>query len=305
MATGTTGLGELRAPLGERLLPYGLNIPAILLLLGLVAYPMGLSFWLSLHKVSFRRLDAGEFVGLGNYFQALTSAEFANAVSVTFRFAALSVPLIVITGLGLALLLNAPLRGRAILRALVLVPWAIPPIANATLWQLLFDSHVGAVNGALLQAGLIASYQAFMVQPDFALIVVVLAHTWNHVPLAAIIFLAALQAIPRDLYEAARIDRASALRSFWSITVPWLLRPALVILILQTMGALRAFDLLYVLTGGGPGNATTTVAWLTYQKTFVFLDVGMGSAYAYILMLITFVMAIIYIRSIYTRGDIE
>jgi multiple sugar transport system permease protein len=123
--------------------------------------------------------------------------------------------------------------------------------------------------------------------------------------MATIILLAALQAIPRDLYEAAMIDRTSRWRVLWRITMPWLLRPILIVVILQTMGALRAFDLFYVLTGGGPGNSTTALAWLTYQTSFVYLDLGMGSTYSYVIMGITLIMALVYFGGLYKHGDVE
>jgi multiple sugar transport system permease protein len=294
-----------RLPLWPRLFPYWLNLPAILILLGLVAYPVGLAFWISLHGMSFRRPKSFPFVGLDNYAAALKSPEFASALSVTLKFSIASVLLIVLIGLALALLLNVPAKGRGLLRALVLVPWAIPPIVNATLWQLIFDSHVGAFNGLLLQLGIIDRYHAWLIEPNMALLIVVLAHAWNHVPLATIILLSALQAIPRELYEAALVDRTSRWRVLYAITLPWLLRPIMIVMILQTMGALRAFDLFYVLTGGGPGNSTTALAWLTYQTSFVYLDVGMGSTYSYIIMIITFAVALVYIRGFNKRGDVE
>jgi multiple sugar transport system permease protein len=277
----------------------------MLVLLALVAYPVGLSFWISLHKMNLRKPKSFPFVGLDNYFTALTSPEFLAALGVTLKFAVAAVGLIVVIGVGLALLLNSDIKGRGILRALVLVPWAIPPIVNATLWQLIFDSHIGAFNGLLLQLGLIDAYRAWLIDPNVALLVVVLAHAWNHVPMATIILLAALQAIPRDIYEAAMIDRTSRWRVFWRITMPWLLRPILIVVILQTMGALRAFDLFYVLTGGGPGNSTTALAWLTYQTSFVYLDLGLGSTYSYVIMAITLLMAVIYFGGLYKHGDVE
>lgn len=289
----------------DAIFPYALNLPAILILLGLIAYPIGLSFWISLHGKNLRRPRDFPFVGLDNYLNALHSPEFTAALGVTLTFAAAAVVLIVVLGLGLALLLNAEVRGRALLRALVLVPWAVPPIINATLWRLIFDSHVGAFNGLLLQLGLIDSYQSWLIDPKLAMVVVVLAHAWNHVPLAAIIILAALQAIPRELYEAAAIDRTSRRRIFGRITLPWLIRPILIVMILQTMSALRAFDLFYVLTGGGPGNATTVLAWLTYRTSFVNLDLGTGSAYSFVIMTITLLIAGIYIGGLYRHGDVE
>jgi multiple sugar transport system permease protein len=287
------------------LFPYALNLPAMVVLFGLVAYPVGLSLWVSLHRFSLRRPTVFPFVGLDNYRSAVSSPEFLSALGVTLKFAAASVLLTVAIALALALLLNVDVKGRAVLRALLLVPWAIPPIVNATVWQLIFDSHIGAFNGLLFQLGLIDKYQSWLTDPNIALVVVILAHTWNHVPMATIILLAALQAIPRELYEAAVVDRASRWRILRRITLPWLFRPILVVMILQTMAALRAFDLIYVLTGGGPGDSTTVLAWLTYQTSFVYLNLGMGTAYSYVIMIITFVVALFYIGGLYTRGDVE
>jgi multiple sugar transport system permease protein len=304
-AIGLPGATAMVSRWRAALFPYALNLPAMVLLFGLVAYPVGLSFWVSLHRMNLRRPNVFPFVGLENYSTALGSNEFLGALGVTLKFAAASVLLILAGALALALLLHVESKGRAVLRALVLVPWAIPPIVNATVWQLIFDSHIGAFNGLLLQLGLIDHYRSWLTDPDIALLVVILAHVWNHVPMATIILLAALQAIPRELYEAAVVDQATRWRSFRHITLPWLFRPILVVMILQTMAALRAFDLFYVLTGGGPGNSTTVLAWLTYQISFVYLNIGLGSAYSYVIMLITFAVALFYIRGLYTRGELE
>ncbi|HTJ57115.1 MAG TPA: sugar ABC transporter permease [Devosiaceae bacterium] len=301
LANGASG----QPPIWRRLFPYWLNLPSIVILLGLVAYPVGLSFWISLHSMSFRRPNRFPFVGLDNYLTALVSPEFLSGLVVTLKFSIASVLLIVVLGLALALLLNVPARGRGLLRALILVPWAIPPIVNATLWQLIFDPHVGAFNGLLVQLGLISHYQSWLTDPNLALVIIIIAHAWNHVPLATIILLAALQAIPRELYEAAMVDRTSRWRVLRAITLPWLLRPIMIVMILQTMGAVKAFDLFYVLTGGGPGNSTTSLAWLTYQTTFVYLNAGMGAAYSYIIMFITLLVALVYLRGLYKRGDVE
>lgn len=289
----------------ERFFPWALNTPAMLVLLGLIAYPIGMSFWISLHADNLRKPHKFPFVGLSNYATALGSSDFRSALLVTAEFAIASVLLTVLAGLGIAMLLNLNIRGRAVLRALVLIPWAVPPIINATLWRLIYDSHIGALNGALYQFGFIHKYVSWLVDPTMSKVLVVVAHVWNHVPLATIILLAALQAIPRDLYEAAKVDRASPWRAFRRITLPWLLRPMMIVIILETMASLRAFDLFYVLTAGGPGNSTTVLAWLTYRTAFVNLDLGLGSAYSYVLMAITLVIALIYIRGLNRRGDVS
>jgi multiple sugar transport system permease protein len=282
-----------------------LNAPAILVVLGLIAYPVGYSLWISLHNYNINQPDGFTFAGVQNYAEALGSDVFRSSLVVTAQFGAGAVALVVLIGLGLALLLNRDIPGRGVLRALMLVPWAIPPIINAALWRLIFDSHTGALNGLLYELGIISHYQSWLVQPNVSLVMVVIAYSWQRVPLATIVLLAGLQAIPRDLYEAARIDRANAWQRFRRITLPYLARPLVIVLIIETMTSLRAFDLFYVLTSGGPGTSTTVLAWLTYQTAFVNLDLGLGAAYSYILVAITVIVAIVYIRAMAKGGDVE
>jgi multiple sugar transport system permease protein len=282
-----------------------LNAPAILVILGLIAYPIGYSLWISLHNDNVYDAGVFTFAGLQNYTDALGSAIFRSSVIVTAEFCAGSVAIIVLIGFAVALLLNRDIPGRGLLRALMLVPWAIPPIINAALWRLILDAHTGALNGLLYQLGIISQYQDWLAQPKSALIMVIIAYSWNRVPLAAIVLLAGLQAIPGDLYEAARIDRANAWQRFRKITLPYLARPLVIVLILETMTSLRAFDLFYVLTSGGPGTSTTVLSWETYQTAFVNLNLGLGAAYSYILVVITVIIAIVYIRVLAKGGEVE
>jgi multiple sugar transport system permease protein len=190
-------------------------------------------------------------------------------------------------------------------RALILLPWAIPPVVNGLMWQWIYDSKVGALNGALVGLGLITEYKGWLSSPTSALMALVWADVWNMVPLSVILLLAALQRVPPDLYDAARVDGGNALQQFLYVTMPWLAQPLLIVLILQTMSAIRAFDVIYVLTAGGPGTATTTLSWKTYLTTFDSLDFGMGNAYAYTISLITFALALVYFRILYRRGEFE
>jgi multiple sugar transport system permease protein len=273
--------------------------------LGLIAYPVGYSLWISLHNDNVNQPGVFTFAGVQNYAEALGSDVFRSSMVVTAEFGAGSVAVVVLVGLALALLLDRDIPGRGVLRALMLVPWAVPPIINAALWRLIFDPHTGALNGLLYELGIISHYQSWLVQPKLALVMVVIAYSWNRVPLAAIVLLAGLQAIPRDLYEAARIDRANVWQRFRRITLPYLARPLVIVLIIETMTSLRAFDLFYVLTSGGPGTSTTVLSWLTYHTAFVNLDLGLGAAYSYILVAITVIVAIVYIRALSKGGDVE
>jgi multiple sugar transport system permease protein len=214
-------------------------------------------------------------------------------------------PLVVLLGLAIALLLNQDFPGRDIVRTLILLPWAIPPVVNGLMWQWIYDSKVGALNGLLVSFGFISEYRGWLSDPLSALLALVCADVWNAVPLAVILLLAALQRIPVELYDAARVDGGGPFQLFWHVTFPWLAQPLLIVLILQTLAAIRAFDVIYVLTAGGPGTATTTLTWKTFLTTFDSLDFGLGNAYAYTISLITLCLALVYFRVLYRRGDFE
>ena len=282
-----------------------LNTPCLIAIVVLVGYPIVQSAWTSLHKHNLKRPRVFEFVGLGNYLAILESEEFWSAFWITMLFTALVVALVVTLGMLIALLLNQSFPGRGLVRTLILLPWAIPPVVNGLMWQWIYDLKVGALNGLLVSLGVLKEYRGWLSDPTSALLALVWADVWNLVPLAVILLLAALQRIPSELYDAARVDGGSLLQHFRHITMPWLAQPLLIVLILQTMSAIRAFDVIYVLTAGGPGTATTTLSWKTFLITFDNLDFGMGNAYAYSVSLITFVLALIYFRVLYRVGDFE
>ena len=282
-----------------------LNSPALVAIFVLAAYPILHSAWISLHKYNLKRPRVFDFIGLDNYADILKSDEFWSALWITVQFTVMVVALVAALGILVALLLNQPFPGRGVLRTLILLPWAIPPVVNGLMWQWIYDSKVGALNGLLTTLGVIKEYRGWLSEPTAALLALVSADVWNTLPLAVILLLAALQRIPAELYEAARMDGAGRFQIFWYVTFPWLAQVLLVVLILQTLAAIRAFDIIYVLTGGGPGTATTTLTWQTYLTTFDSLDFGRGNAYAYMVSLITFGFALVYFRVLYRRGDFE
>lgn len=293
------------AALSEPSLAFLLNAPAVCVILLLVAYPITYSFYLSLHRWNLKRPKVFSFIWLGNYLHILGSTEFWTALKVTAVFAFLSVTGILILGTGIALILNEEFRGRGLVRSLVLVPWAIPPVVNGLMWQWILNSKAGILNGLLVAVGAIQEYRAWFLDSVTAILMLVVAHIWNNVPFAVIVLLAALQTIPSELYDAAQVDRAATWQRFRHVTLPWLVHPILIIMILQTMTAFRVFDLVYVLTGGGPGDATTVIALLTFRTAFDYLDIGRGNAYAYIIALITLSLAAIYLKALYARGEIK
>ncbi|MCE3246943.1 MAG: permease component of ABC-type sugar transporter [Geminicoccaceae bacterium] len=282
-----------------------LNTPALVALILLAAYPIVSSAWMSLHKYSLKRPRIFEFIGLENFRQLLDSDEFWSALWITLKFTGLVVALVTLLGLLIALLLNRRFPGSSLLRTLLLIPWAIPPVVNGLMWQWIYDSKVGALNGLLVSLGLLSDYRGWLSDSTSALIALVWADVWNLVPLAVILLLAALQRIPDELYDAARVDGAGPLQMFRYVTFPWLAQALLIVLILQTMAAIRAFDVIYVLTAGGPGNATTTLTWQTFLTTFESLNFGLGNAYAWTVSIITLSLALFYFRLLFRRGEFE
>ncbi|HEX9277349.1 MAG TPA: sugar ABC transporter permease [Casimicrobiaceae bacterium] len=284
---------------------YLLNAPSLIAIFLLAGYPIIYSAWISFHKYNLKRPRVFDFIGLDNYSEILKSPEFWSALWITVQFTVLVVTLVAVLGVCIALLLNQRFPGRGVLRTLILLPWAIPPVVNGLMWQWIYDSKIGALNGLLMSIGAINEYRGWLSDPTSALLALVSADLWNTLPLAVILLLAALQRIPAELYEAARMDGAGHFQTFWYVTFPWLAQVLLVVLILQTLAAIRAFDIIYVLTGGGPGTATTTLTWQTYLTTFDSLDFGRGNAYAYTVSIITLGFAVIYFRVLYRRGDFE
>lgn len=284
-----------------------LNLPAVLLILSLVLYPILYSLWISMHRYNLRRPGQTEFVGLGNYDQILHDPQFWDAVRVSGVFAVLAVVGVVAIGMGIALLLHAEFRGRGLARAVLLIPWAIPGVVNGLMWNGIFGKS-GGVN-ALLAAvhgiPVLPEQQSWLSDAGTALYAAVAAHIWKEVPFAAIVFLAALQAIPGDQYQAARVDGSGPWRTFRCITLPWLLHPLLIVAIFQTMTAFRTFDLIFTLTGGGPGRATHVIAWQTYTQAFRFLNFGHANAYSYLIALLTLTITLLYIRLLYNRGAVQ
>ena len=296
---------------GEGLFALLLNLPATVLILALVLYPVAVSLWLSLHRYNLRRPDRLAFAGLGNYTDILGSADFWHSLGVTLYFTGLSMGLVIAVALGIALLFNQAFVGRGFCRALLLVPWAVPGVVNGLMWGGLFGPYgafhrwIGGALGWVEQwTGAELGY-AGMSTPWVAMHAAIAAQVWRSVPFACIIFLAALQAIPAEQGRAARVDGARGWARFRHIILPWLWHPMLVVAIFETMNGFRAFDLIFALTAGGPGDATHVIAWQTYKEAFARLDFGRANAYSYLIALLTMGLAVGYIRLLYRRGAVQ
>jgi multiple sugar transport system permease protein len=302
---GTRSLRRARIELSERGFAYLLNLPAILTVLVLVAYPIVDAFWLSLHRFNLRRPDAYAFVGLQNYLDVLTSDQFLPSLAVTLLFTFWSTVGVLILALAMALVANEHIPQRAMLRALILLPWAMSGVVTALMWKWIFNPNAGALNGVLYSLGLISSYRSWLMAPDTTYLAIVTANVWNTLPFSVLVLLAGLQAIPGELYDAAKVDRASLWSRFRHVTLPWLSQPILIVLIVQALGGIRIFDIIYLLTGGGPGYATTTLGFAAYITSFVSTDIGHGNAWSYTVAILTLIIAIFYMKLLYGRGDVR
>jgi ABC-type sugar transport system permease subunit len=273
-------------------------LPVMTVLTGVAVFPILYSFYSSLFSLKLTRPHRVPFVWFDNYLKMLSDELFWSSVMRTVAFTVISVAAICILALLIALLLNETFRGRKILSALLLVPWAIPSVANALMWKWIYDSGYGALNGALYQLGLIDKYLVWLGDPDKTIPLIANAFVWKEVPLAAILILVTMKSIPEDLYRAAKVDGANVLRRFLHITLPSLRPGFMLVLIYEVMMAIRHFDLFFILTEGGPGEASHVVSWQIYVETFRNLSFGTGAALSYILAIVTFVLAYFIIRTL-------
>lgn len=278
--------------------------PAAIIMVVITLYPLIRSFWISLHTWDLMKPGLGHpFVGFQNYLYILKDANFWQSVKITLIFVLGAVLIEITLGLAIALLLNQDFFGRNLVRMLVLLPWAIPAVVNGIMWKWILNPSYGSLNGLLYSLGIIKEYVVWLGNPKSALIVVILADVWKETPFIALLFLAALQTIPKDLYEAAMVDGSNAFQSLFRITIP-LIRPTLfVALSLRTIWALKSFDLIYTLTAGGPSEGTTVVGYYTYLKTFINLNLGRGAAVAYLMTAVVLIMVIIYQKALYREVE--
>jgi ABC-type sugar transport system permease subunit len=280
-------------------LAWALVTPALAATALIAIFPLVYTVWESLHLHDLRMPWLGRpFVGLDNYGEALRDPRFWGALGHTAFFAAASITLELLLGLAFALAMNRAYRGRAVVRASVLVPWAIPTVVAALLWRFMFESQGGVVNAVLTSSGAVDDPVNWFVRGGTAWVPVILADVWKTTPFVALLLLAGLQNIDQTLYEAAAVDGAGPWWQLLHITIP-LLKPAiLVALIFRTLDAFRVFDLIYVLTGGGPGTSTEPVALYAFNALLQNLRFGYGSALSVIIFAVTFGLAMLYVRGL-------
>jgi multiple sugar transport system permease protein len=277
--------------------PWRLLAPMLAVVAVVVGYPLALTLYLAFTDARLLGgAGSGHWVGLDNFVYALTDPDFLAAAGHTLHFTLLSVALEALFGLLVALLLNEPFRGRTICRALLVLPWAVPTVVNAIMWRLIYQPDFGVLNAVLTQAGLMESYRSWLGDADTAMNAVIVADVWKNYPLVALIVLAALQTAPADLYEAARLDGAGPWQRFVTVTWPVVAPPLLISVILRSIEALKVFDIIYVMTRGGPANGTKTMSFFVYEESFRFMRVGSGASYALIVVLLCMVFVGVYVR---------
>ncbi len=279
--------------------PYLFLLPATVALLLIFFYPMARAAYLSLQRYD-QLFGAFEFAGLSNYANLVRDGAFWNALRVSAIWVVGSVVGQFLIGFGAALLLNESWRGNRLLRALLLVPWVMPGLSIGVAWRLIYNPQLGLINDLAARLGLPG--QSWLANPDLAIVAVILPNIWKAFPFVAVTLLAGLSAIPADLYEAAKVDGATTWQRFRDITVPSLRGLMVILTLLLSVWTFNFFDLPFVLTGGGPVNATEVMPILVYRFAFEQFAYGYASALAVLMTLINLVFAVFYLRGLFREG---
>ena len=249
-------------------------------------FPVAHALWTSLHQVML--LFPGEdFVGLDNYVNVITGEYFGVALKNSLLFTAFAAPVVVVLGTATAIFLNREFFGVGALRSIVLLPWVLPGAISAVLWVWVFHPSWGVINSVLRKLGLIESSIPWLTSPDLAFFSVIVAHVWTQIPFTVILMMAALSTLNPELTEAARIDGATTPQRFRFVVFPHIKSIAVVLLIYNALTAFTSYDIVYAMTGGGPGTATTLLSFHIWKESFSMYDFGAGSAVAFIVVLVS------------------
>ncbi|MGQ9630102.1 MAG: carbohydrate ABC transporter permease [bacterium] len=300
--------GQRRGPRGrsfylsKRQLGYILISPSFFIVFCVLFYPLIYSIVISFQEIDLAKPDAGTpFVGFGNYWDTIRRPEFWSALARTAYFVLFDIVVGMSLGLAIALLLNQKFRLRGVVRGLIILPYVLPGVVNGLIWRWIYNPDFGFLNAALLKLGLIPEYIAWLGQPWLALHMLILANIWQGTPFGILLYLAGLQTIPQDLYDAARVDGATRWQTLIRVTLPLLLPISLVLMVLKTIATFKIFDIVYILTGGGPADATQVVSYYIYNESFVFLHLGAGAAMSYVLTLVVLVLVYAYYKLLGTE----
>jgi len=273
------------------------SLPAIAILLAVVAFPLGYALVVSFSSYSFLVPHFTPWVGLKHFASGFADPYFRNAIFITATYTAFTVALSLLLGLAFATLLHQPVPGREVYYSVLSIPMLISPVGVALIWKMILHPELGVVNWLMVNAGL--PRVDWLGGPRYALFVVGAIDVWQQVSLVTLVLLAGLRSMPLEPLEAATVDGANAAQRFFLVTLP-ILRPVIgVVLILQTIIELRTYDLIYVLTKGGPGASTDLLAYFIYRTAFRGLDLAQASALAYVLLIMTMLLVVFYYRRVY------
>jgi multiple sugar transport system permease protein len=277
--------------------PFFLILPALLVLAAVLFYPIALAIYSSFFDIGMMNLGKQTFIGLDNYLTMVRTPAFWASARVTLIYTAGVVIGAYAIGLGVAMLLNKPFRGRTIARTMIIIPWAIPNVVTVMIWNWMLDANYGVVNYLLSVLHLIDTNLQWRAQPNLAQVSVIGVTVWTTFPVALVMLLAGLQAIPRDLYEAASVDGANAWQRFRNITWPGLAPVNIVLILMLTLLAFtRVVTIIYLMTAGGPAGATETLPIQTYLQAFKFFRMGYASAIGTIVLIIAVIFSLVYLR---------
>ncbi len=279
--------------------------PSLLVVLGITLWPVISTLILSFFNAPTGINQTRTFIGFNNYIAMLTDETFWETIWRTLYFTLVSVVLELGLGLGIAQLIHSKPWGWQFLRISLIIPWAVPTIVNGAMWRWIYNADFGALNGLLMALGLIKHYVPWLTLTNAAMNLVIIADVWHTMPFVALVLQAAMAALPEELNEAAAVDGANAWQRFWQIRIP-MLRPAiLVALIVRTVDAFRVFDIVYIITAGGPAYKTLTITYLTYLNSFAFGKQGIGAALSFLISVVTIVLALVYIRFLYRPEEVQ
>jgi multiple sugar transport system permease protein len=270
----------------------------IIIMGAVIGWPLIQTFVLSLTDSDLMNLSKPTFVGLSNFTKALKNPGYLESLKISGLFAVVVVLSEMVLGTSVALLLNEPFKGRAFVRGLLILPWAVPTTVNAMMWRLIYNPEYGALNSLLFQLGIIDQYVSWIGTADKALWSVMFADIWKNFSLVAMIALASLQTLPESQIEAATIDGANGWQRFRSITLPHLIPSLQVALVLRIIETVKVFDIIYVMTRGGPANKTRSASIFVYQEAFTNSRMGSGASYAIIMVCMIMILIAFYLKGI-------
>ncbi|GAP41025.1 carbohydrate ABC transporter permease [Flexilinea flocculi] len=275
-----------------------LTIPMILIMGMVIGWPLIQTFIFSFTDADLLGITKPGFTGLNNFLDAFQNRGFLNSLKVSGIFAVVVVSVEVILGTSVALLLNQPLIGSKVVRVFLILPWAVPTIVNAIMWRLIYNPEYGALNSLLYQLGFIDKYISWLSSADKALWAIIFADIWKNFSLVTLIVLASLQSLPESQVEAAKIDGANSWQRFFYITMPHIIPSLQVAMVLRIIEAVKVFDIIYVMTKGGPANKTRTGSIFIYQEAFTNSRIGAGSSFAIIMVAFIILLILVYMRTL-------